>query len=116
MTTQRMIEFTTATDEGRRRVTEAVGKAFEALDTAQPDGVRLAYWRSQDGRRFVAMIDLVDEGSNPLLDIGPARELPKVIGEQVEDGYPDPEVMDLLGSYGFGGALSDEPGAREGRG
>lgn len=113
MTAQRMIEFTTTTDEGRQSVTEAVGKTFEALAVAQPGGVRLAYWRSRNGRRFVAMIDLVDEGSNPLLDIGPARELPGVIGEHVAGGCPHPEVMDLLGSYEFGDGLSAEPGARE---
>lgn len=91
MSTQRMIEFTATTDEGRRRVTEAIAKIFEALKTEQPEGLRLAYWRSQDGHSFVAMIDLADEGSTPLLDIGPARELPRVIGEHAEGGHLIPK-------------------------
>ena len=101
MSTWRMIEFETTTDEGQQSVVEAVTQTFEAVVAEQPAGIRLAYWLTRDGRRFVALLELDDEASNPLLSIAAARALPGVIGSHVNGGYPSPEIMDLLGRYGF---------------
>lgn len=105
MSTQRMIEFEATTEESAGKIADALAEAFGALAAARPTGVRLAYWRARDTRRFVALIDLTDEGSNPLLDVEAARDLPDVIAGHVEGGYPRPRVVDLLGSYGFGPSL-----------
>jgi hypothetical protein len=101
MAVQRMIEFETTSDEGAARVDEAVREAFRALSEQQPDGVRLAYWRAPGGRRFVALIELADESTNPLLGVDAARSLPEVIGRDVAGGYPRPEVVEAVGTYGF---------------
>lgn len=105
MSTRRMIEFETTTEDGAATVAEAVDEAFAALAAAQPTGVRLAYWRVRDAQRFVALIDLDDEGSNPLMEVARVRDLPAVIADHVAGGYPRPEVIDLVGTYGFGSGL-----------
>jgi len=101
MSTQRMIEFETASEEGAGRVSSALAGAFAALQAERPDGVRLAYWRVRGGRRFVALIELAEEDANPLLDVAATRMLPGVIGEYVTGGYPRPEVVQTVGSFGF---------------
>lgn len=101
MGTQRLIEFETTSEEGSARISEALASAFGALAKEQPDGVRLAYWRVEGGRRFLALIELAEEGSNPLMDIEATRVLPGVIGACVNGGYPRPEVVERVGSYGF---------------
>jgi hypothetical protein len=101
MTMQRMIEFETASDEGASRVSSALASAFTALAAQRPDGVRLAYWRVPGGRRFIALIELAEDGANPLLDVAATRVLPGVIGECVDGGYPRPEVVEMVGSFGF---------------
>lgn len=51
MSTQRIIEFETTSEEGVARVNAALASAFAALEAEHPDGVRLAYWRVPGGRR-----------------------------------------------------------------
>jgi|GEM_PF-437722 hypothetical protein len=97
---QRLIEFTTD-DSGAEEVESAVKTAFSALTEEQPKLVRLAYWRLQDTNKFVALIELEDEKNNPLLNLDATAALPKVIGSHVEGGYPMPQVIELIGSYGF---------------
>lgn len=101
MSTQRMIEFETTSEEGAARVNEALGSAFGALAKEAPDGVCLTYWRVRSGRRFLALVELADEGTNPLMDIDATRVLPTVIARCVDGGYPRPEVVEKVGSYGF---------------
>ena len=102
MSTQRMIEFETTSDEGATRVGEALASVFGALAKERPDGVRLAYWRVPGGRRFLALIELAENDRNPLMDVAAARELPGVIAQCVEGGYPRPEIVEQVGSFGFG--------------
>ena len=97
---QRLIEFTTD-DSGAKEVESAVRAAFSTLTEEHPDFVRLAYWRLQDTNKFVALIELEDEKNNPLLNLDRTAVLPKVIGSHVEGGYPIPQVIELIGSYGF---------------
>jgi hypothetical protein len=101
MTRQRLIQFETTSDDGAERVARTVAAACDALARTAPDGVRLAYWRVPDSRRFVAMIELADENANPLTDLEATRNLPAVIGECVDGGYPRPEVIEPVGSYGL---------------
>ena len=97
---QRVIEFTTDTF-GAEKIESALRAAFDVLAEECPDGVRLAYWKVQDTSRFVALIDLDDEQNNPLLSLDATAALPKVIGSHVESGYPTPQPVELIGSYGF---------------
>jgi hypothetical protein len=99
MATQRMIEFETSSDEGAEQVRQALEAAFDALARECPSGVGLAYWRVRGSRRFMALIALDDEESNPLLQVGAARRLPQIIGACVPGGYPRPEVVEVIGSY-----------------
>jgi hypothetical protein len=101
MGTQRIIQFETTSEDGAARVGEAVTAAFRALAEERPDGVRLAYWRAPGDRRFFALIELAEEGRNPLMDVEAVRELPAVIAECVQGGYPHPEVVEPVGSFGF---------------
>lgn len=101
MSTQRMIEFETASEEDATRVTEALASAFGALAREAPDGVSLTYWRVRSGRRFLALVESADEGTNPLMDIDATRVLPTVIARCVDGGYPSPKVVDKVGSYGW---------------
>ena len=101
MGTQRVIEFETTSNERALRISEALASAFGALAEERPDGVRLAYWRVPGGRRFLALIELAEEDRNPLMDIEAARELPGVIAGCVEGGYPRPEIVEQIGSFGF---------------
>jgi hypothetical protein len=39
--------------------------------------------------------------ANPLTDLEATWNLPVVIGERVVGGYPRPEVVEPVGSYGF---------------
>lgn len=102
MSIQRIIEFETTSEEGAARVNAALTSAFVALDAQQPDGVRLAYWRVPGGRRFFALIELDKEDVNPLVGVPAAKALPAVIGDCVDGGYPRPEVVERVGSFGFG--------------
>ena len=97
---QRVIEFTTDTF-GAEKIESALRAAFDVLAEECPDGVRLAYWKVQGTSRFVALIDLDDEQNNPLLSLDATAALPKVIGSHVESGYPMPQPVELIGSYGF---------------
>lgn len=99
METQRMIEFETSSDEGAEQVRQAVEAAFDALAQERPNGIVLAYWRVCGSRRFVALIALDDEGSNPLLQVDAARQLPETIGACVQGGYPRPQAVEVIGSY-----------------
>lgn len=101
MSTPRMIKFETTSEKGAGRVNEAPGSAFGILAKEAPDGVCLTYWRDQGRRRFPALIELTDDGSNPLMDIEATRDLPRVTGECVEGGYPSLEVAEKVGSYGL---------------
>jgi hypothetical protein len=107
MATQRMIEFETSSDEGAEQVRQALEAAFDALAQECPTGVGLAYWQVRGTRRFVALIDLDDEESNPLLQIDAARALPQVIGACVPGGYPRPEVVEQIGSHNLPRPVDD---------
>ena len=97
---QRVIEFTTDTF-GAEKIESALRAAFDVVGGECPAGVRLAYWKVQGTSRFVALIDLDDERNNPLLSLDATAALPKVIGSHVESGYPMPQPVELIGSYGF---------------
>lgn len=101
MDTKRMIQFETTSDQGAERVSQALDAAFAALAKAAPEGVRLAYWRVSGGRRFTALIDLAYPDTNPLMDVDAVEALPGIIGECVLGGYPRPETVEQVGSYGF---------------
>ena len=73
MGAQRMIEFETTSDQGLGRVASALAAAFGAVAKAGPEGVRLASWRTQGGRRFMAPIALADADANPFLKLEAAR-------------------------------------------
>ena len=107
MATQRMIEFETSSDEGAEQVRQALEGAFDALAQECPTGVGLAYWQVRGTRRFVALIDLDDEESNPLLQVDVARALPQIIGACVRGGYPRPEVVEQIGSHNLPRRVDD---------
>ncbi len=101
MSTQRMIEFETASEEDATRANVALVSALGALAKEVPDGVSLTYWRMRSGGRFLALVELANEGSNPLMDIDATRVLPSVIANGVDGGYPNLNVVEKVGFYGW---------------
>ena len=102
MGTRRMIQFETASVEVAAWVSEAFVSAFGALARELSDGVRLAYWSVPGDRRFLALIELADESANPLINLEATRVLPGIVGECVDGGYPRPDIVAKVGSYGLG--------------
>ena len=76
----------------------AIEKVIQALEQAQPAGVRYASCLLSDGVTFVALLKLEDDGSHPL------RELPAYaeMVENLKQWYAEPPVveqMTVVGSY-----------------
>jgi len=115
MSTQRMFEIETFSDEEAACICQALSAAYDALAQASRAGMGLAYWQGRDTCRFAALADLADGEAKPLLHLDAARALAEVIGDWVPGGYPHPEVVDLIGSYGSSRPVNegeDAPHAR----
>jgi hypothetical protein len=95
-----MVRYQVA-NEGVADIVGAIEAAFAAVEAQQPAGVRWAYYRRADSTEFVALLELDDGVENPLLGIGPARELRSAVARWVAGDAPTPLPLDLLGSYGF---------------
>ena len=78
----------------------AVDKVIQALEQAQPAGVRYASSMLGDGVTFVALVELESDGAHPL------RGFPAYVEmvENLQQWYAEPpavEKMTVTGSYGL---------------
>jgi hypothetical protein len=78
----------------------AVEKVIQALEQAQPPGVRYASCLLSDGVTFVALLELEDDGSHPLRDLPAYAEMVENL-KQWYDGPPAVDRMTVTGSYGL---------------
>ena len=78
----------------------AIEKVIQALEQAQPAGVRYASCLLGDGVSFVALLKLEDDGSHPLREFPAYQEMLENL-KQWYDGPPAAEQMTVTGSYGL---------------
>lgn len=78
----------------------AVDKVIQALEQAQPAGVRYAASTLSDGVTLVALVELESDGSHPLRAFPAYAEMV----ENLKQWYTEPpavEKMTVTGSYGL---------------
>jgi hypothetical protein len=83
------------------KVAEVETKAkdlFAALEATQPEGVKYATCKLQDGETLVALLELEDDTNNPLFAIPAFREFQQNLESWVA-GPPTIEELTPLGSY-----------------
>ena len=93
-----MIRYQVA-EEGVPEVVSAVSKAFAAIASERPDGIRYAYLRRPDSTEFVALLMLEDGVENPLPGIDAARELQATVAKWATGNAPVPQPFSILGAY-----------------
>ncbi|MGK4584675.1 hypothetical protein [Kitasatospora sp. HPMI-4] len=82
-------------DENQR----LVENVFAELAEGNPEGIRYASFRLEDGVTFVH-VGVVEDGSSALADTAAFQEFQKGFGERAA-GKPVASGATLLGSYGF---------------
>lgn len=79
---------------------ESAGKElFAAIEAAQPQGVRYAWCKLPDGQNYVLIVDLDDDGNNPLTAVPAFKE---VMDKLKNDWIAEPLAVEQLtpvGSY-----------------
>ena len=78
----------------------AIEEVIQALEQAQPAGVRYASYLIGDGVTFVALLKLEDDGGHPLGGFPAYQEMV----ENLKQWYAEPpavEQMTVTGSYGL---------------
>ena len=78
----------------------ATEKVIQALEQAQPAGVRYAVTMLSDGVTFVALVELESDGGHPLRGFPAYAEMV----ENLKQWYAEPpavEKMTVTGSYGL---------------
>ena len=93
-----MVRYDVA-DEGVAEVADAIEKAFEAVRSQQPEGIRYAYLRRTGSTEFVALLELDEGVENPLPGIEAARRLQATVAKWALGPGPTPQPLDLLGDY-----------------
>ena len=78
----------------------AIEKVIQALEQAQPAGVRYTSCLLSDGVTFVALLELEDDGGHPLRGFPAYQEMV----QNLKQWYAEPpavEQMTVTGSYGL---------------
>lgn len=76
----------------------AARKMFAAIDAAQPQGVRYASGKLADGVTFLVLLELEEEGQNPLVAIPEFAEFQENLKDWIAEP-PVPSPMEVVGSY-----------------
>jgi hypothetical protein len=84
--------------ESAADVNAATKKMFDAIDAAQPKGVKYASTRLPDGVSVVVLLALEDGTENPLTAIPEFREFQEHLGEWLVEP-PTVEPLAVIGSY-----------------
>ncbi len=93
-----MMLRSTFNEENVADVQAALGKVFQALEQAQPAGMRYAATRLSDGVTFVAILEFENDEDNPLRALPAYAELLDNLKEwQAEPATV--EQMTVIGSY-----------------
>jgi len=93
-----MMLRSTFNEENVADVQAALEKVFQALEQAQPAGMRYAATRLSDGVTFVAILEFENDEDNPLRALPAYAELLENLKEwQAEQATV--EQMTVIGSY-----------------
>jgi hypothetical protein len=79
-------------------VQAAADKMFAAVDAAQPEGIRYAWYMLGDGETFVALVQVDDGVENPIPEMPEYRELQERLADSLA-GPPERQALTVLGSY-----------------
>jgi hypothetical protein len=81
-------------------VQAAAKKMFAALNAAQPEGIRYAWYALPDGETFAALVQVDDGVENPLPGLPEFQELQEVVGGSLAEP-PNSQPVTVVGSYRF---------------
>ena len=84
--------------EGINELQAAANKLFAAIDAAQPEGIRYAWYLLPDGETFVALVQVDDGMENPIPGLPEYHELQKSL-EGWLAGPPSRQQLTVIGSY-----------------
>jgi hypothetical protein len=73
-------------------------KLFAAIETAQPEGIRYAWYLLPDGATFVALVQVDDGVENPIPGLPAYQELQETLAG-VLAGAPSSQPLTVVGSY-----------------
>lgn len=79
-------------------VDAAIRRMFDAIEHAQPDGVRYASCKLSDGVTYVALLQVDDGVDNPLPALAEFRDFQERLKAWVAEP-PKPDQMTVVGSY-----------------
>jgi hypothetical protein len=79
-------------------VTSAADTLFDALQSAQPEGVRYAWVLLGDGETFAALVQTDDGVENPIPHLPEFQALQAQVGEALA-GPTDVQTLTVIGSY-----------------
>lgn len=79
-------------------VTTAAQQLFNALEVAQPEGVRYAWVLLGDGETFAALVQTDDGVENPIPRLPEFQELQASVGDALA-GTTDVQSLTVIGSY-----------------
>jgi hypothetical protein len=79
-------------------VTTAAQELFDALDAAQPEGVRYAWVLLGDGETFAALVQTDDGVENPIPRLPEFQRLQASVGDALA-GTTDVQSLTVVGSY-----------------
>ncbi|HKD33415.1 MAG TPA: hypothetical protein VKB73_08090 [Gaiellaceae bacterium] len=98
-------------DESVEEAEAAVRDMFATLDRMRPEGIRYASTRVADSSTFVAVLELVDGSEDRLTAIPEFRRFVEQL-EDLRDGPPVIEELEVVGSYNLFGAEREESSVR----
>ena len=93
------------------RAEAAAHELFAALARVRPEGIRYASTRVVDSSTFVALLELSDGGEDPRLAIPEFAQFLEQL-EDLVDGPPVIEQLEVVGSYKLFGAEREESDLR----
>lgn len=79
-------------------VQAAAEKMFAAINAAQPEGVRYAWWVLPDGETFVALAQLDDGVENPIPALPEFQEIQEGLAGWLAEP-PNSQALTVIGSY-----------------
>jgi hypothetical protein len=93
-----MMVRATVKPESVADVEAAARTMFDAIEKAQPDGVRYASCRLADGVTFVALLELENGNDNPLATLAEFQAFQRGLANWLAQP-PTPEQATVVGSY-----------------
>ena len=97
MSTVKVVRYRTTGPQAAAQNQQLVENVFAELEGTEPDGIRYAVFRLDDGVTFLH-VALVDDEPNPLLSVGAFGEFQRDIKARIDEG-PVATDATLVASY-----------------